>query len=260
MPLVFAVVASLCQAEVKTKVIEYKHGDVVLEGLLAWDDAVATPAKKQPGVLVCPEWWGNNDYSRGRAKQLAELGYVAFAIDMYGKGKLTEDPKQATAWSGEMYSAPKMMRERAAAGLATLVAQPQVDASHVAAIGYCFGGTVALELARSGADLRAVVTFHGGKLAALDDPASNSKIKATLTICHGEVDGFVSAEELAKFREEMKAAKVDYEFLAYAGAMHSFTNPNCGKYNIPGIAYDAKADARSWEHMKTAFKEAFARK
>ena len=104
------------------------------------------------------------------------------------------------------------------------------------------------------------MTFHGGKLAALDDPASNSKIKATLTICHGDADPFVSPEEIAKFRDEMKAAKVDYEFLAYAGAVHSFTNPNCGKYGIPGIGYDAKADARSWEHMKSAFKEAFARK
>jgi dienelactone hydrolase len=258
--LVVAALASLARAEVKTKVIEYKHGDVVLEGFLAWDDALATPAKKQPGVVVCPEWWGNNDYSRGRAKKLAELGYVAFAIDMYGKGKLTEDPKQATAWSGEMYGAPKTMRERAAAGLATLVAQPQVDASRVAAIGYCFGGTVALELARSGADLRSVVTFHAGKLAALDDPASNSKIKATLTVCHGDADGFVSAEEIAKFRDEMKVAKVDYEFIAYAGAVHSFTNPDCGKYGIPGIAYQAKADARSWEHMQSAFREAFARK
>lgn len=252
--------AAFARAEVKTKVIEYKHGDVVLEGLLAWDDALATADKKQPGVLVCPEWWGNNDYARGRAKQLAELGFVAFSIDMYGKGKLTEDPKQATAWSGEIYGNPKMLRERAAAGLATLVAQPQVDASRVAAIGYCMGGTVALELARTGAALRSVVAFHAGKLASLVDAADNSKIKATVTICHGEIDPYTEPAEVAKFREEMKAANVDYEFIGYAGAVHSFTNPNCDKYKIPGISYNAKADARSWEHMKSAFAEAFGKK
>lgn len=258
--LVVSIVALLpASAEVRTKVIEYEHGDVVLEGLLAWDDAVATDKTPQPGVVVCPEWWGNNDYSRGRAKQLAELGYVAFAIDVYGKGKLTKDPAQAAAWSGELYGSPEVGRGRAQAGLAVLTSQPQVDKSRLAAIGYCMGGTVALELARTGADLDVVVAFHAGKLTALGDASDNEKIKATVTVCHGLDDAFVSAEELAGFHAQMKAAKLDYQFCAYAGAVHAFTNPNAGAFGIPGVAYNALADRRSWELMKSAFAEAFAK-
>jgi dienelactone hydrolase len=244
-------------AEVRTQVIEYKHGDVVLEGLLAWDDAVATAKTPQPGVIVCPEWWGNNDYPRGRAKQLAELGYVALAIDVYGKGKLTKDAEQAGKWAGELYGAPDVARGRAQAGLALLVQQPQVDKTRLAAIGYCMGGTIALELARTGADLDAVVAFHAGKLTAMGDAADNSKIKAVLTVCHGQDDAFVSAEELENFHAQMKAAKLDYQFLSYAGAVHAFTNPNADKAGVPGVAYHAAADRRSWEHMKLALAEAF---
>lgn len=245
-------------AELRTRVIEYRHGDVVLEGFLAWDDAKATEDHKRPGVLVCPEWWGNNDYARSRARQLAELGYVAFSIDVYGKGKLTADPQQASAWAGELYGNPELGRARAQAGLAQLVAQPQVDPQQLAAIGYCMGGTVALELARTGADLDVVVAFHAGKLTSLGSADDNARIKASLTICHGLADAFVSDEELANFHAQMKAAKLTYQFLAYSGAVHAFTNPDAGKFGVPGVAYDKLADQRSWEHMKLAFGEAFA--
>lgn len=251
------VLASSAAAEVKTRVVEYRHDGVVLEGFLAWDEAKASEAKKQPGVIVCPEWWGNNDYPRSRARALAELGYVAFAIDVYGKGKLTSDPKEASAWAGELYGNPALGRARAMAGLAQLTAQPQVDATRLAAIGYCMGGTVALELARTGADLDSVVAFHAGKLTALGDAADNAKIKAKLTVCHGLADTFVSDEELASFHAQMKAAKVGYQFLAYSGAAHAFTNPNADRAGIPGVAYDELADERSWEHMKLALAEAF---
>ncbi len=246
-------------AEVQTKVIEYKHGEVVLEGLLAWDDARASEKTPQPGVLVCPEWWGNNDYSRGRARQLAELGYVALAIDVYGKGKLTTDPGQASEWAGELYGAPELARGRARAGYALLASQPQVDKSRMAAIGYCMGGTIALELARLGMELKSVVAFHAGKLTAMGDAANNAKIKAVVTICHGQDDAFVTPEELANFHAQMKAAKLDYQFISYSGAVHAFTNPSADKFGVPGVSYNAAADRRSWEHMKSAFAEAFGR-
>jgi dienelactone hydrolase len=256
----FAALASgpSATAELRTRVVEYEHEGVVLEGFLAFDDAQASEQKKQPGVLVCPEWWGNNDYPRARAKKLAELGYVAFAIDVYGKGKVTSDPKQAAAWAGELSAKPELGRGRAKAGLAQLVRQPEVDASRLAVIGYCMGGTVALELARTGADLDCVVAFHASKLSALGDAADNAKIKASLTICHGLADTFVSAEDLAGFHAQMKAAKVTYQFLAYSGAVHAFTNPDADKAGLPGVAYDQLADRRSWEHMKLALAEAFA--
>jgi dienelactone hydrolase len=245
-------------AEIRTRVVAYEHEGVALEGFLAFDEALASTAKKQPGVLVCPEWWGNNDYPRSRAKKLAELGYVAFAIDVYGKGKVTADPKQAAAWAGELQGKPERGRGRARAGLAQLVAQPEVDGTRLAAVGYCMGGTVALELARTGADLDCVVAFHASKLTALGDAQDNARIKASLTVCHGLADGFVPDEELAGFHTQMKAAKVTYQFLAYSGAVHAFTNPDADKAGIPGVAYDALADRRSWEHMKLAFAEAFA--
>lgn len=251
--------ATSASASVQTKTIEYKVGELTLEGLLAWDDAQATPQSKQPGVLVCHEWWGNADYPRERAKQLAELGYVAFALDVYGKGKTTSDPKVASGWLNELFASPATIRERASAGLAQLVAAPQVDATRVGAIGYCMGGTIALELARTGANLRSVVAFHTSKLTSLGDAADDAKIRAVVTVCHGDADAFVEPTEHAKFREQMVAAKVDYQILAYAGAVHAFTNPKAGTYKVPGVEYHARADARSWSHMQSALTEAFAR-
>lgn len=260
---VATLVASAARAEIKLQTIEYKDGDVVLEGYLAFDDAVATKSKPAPGVVVFPEWWGTTEYPKMRAKKLAQLGYVAFAADMYGKGKITDDPKQAGAWAGEFKGDAAKMHKRVEAAIDVLMKQPMVDKARLGAIGYCFGGTCALELARTGAPLKSVVAFHAGQLSAggndKEAAEANGKIHATLTICHGQADTFVPAEEIAKFHAQMKAAKIDYQFTSYADAVHAFTNPDADKYKIPGIGYNAKADARSWELMKSAFAEAFAK-
>lgn len=251
--------APCARAEIRTEILEYRHGEVLLEGFLAWDDQRATEKTPQPGVLVCPEWWGCNDYARSRAKQLAELGYVGFAIDVYGKGKITTDPQQASAWSSAAYADVAVLRARGKLAHDLLAARKNVDKSRLAAIGYCMGGTVALELARTGAPLRSVVAFHAGKLTSLGSAEDNAKITAAITICHGQEDAFVTAEEIASFHEQMKAAKRDYQFLSYAYAVHAFTNPGADAFGIPGVAYDAAADRRSWQHMQLAFTEAFAR-
>lgn len=261
---VFATFPLVARAEVKTRVIEYKDGDVVLEGLLAWDDALASAQKPAPGVVVCPEWWGNNDYSRGRARQIAALGYVAFSVDMYGKGNVTRDPKVAGEWAGAVTKDVEVLRRRVRAGYDVLAASAEVDRTRIGAIGYCMGGTVALELARSGAPLSAVVVFHAGSLLARGDEKAaneaNARIRGILTVCHGQDDAFVPAGDVDKFHAQMKAAKVDYQFVAYAGAVHAFTNPAADAAGIPGVAYNAAADRRSWELMQATFREAFARK
>ncbi|MFO1008654.1 MAG: dienelactone hydrolase family protein [Planctomycetota bacterium] len=246
-------------AGIQTKTLEYEHAGTKLVGFLAWDDAKATEKTPQPGVVVCPEWWGNNDYSHERATKLAELGYVALAIDVYGGGKTTKDPKEAQAWSGELYGNAELGRGRVRAGYDALLRQPQVDKTRIAAIGYCMGGTVALELARTGVELRSVVAFHAGKLTSLGKPEDNAKITAMVTVCHGQDDGFVAPEEISGFHAQMKAAKVAYQFLSYSGAVHGFTNKSADSYGIPGLKYDATADALSWEHMKAAFALAFAK-
>jgi dienelactone hydrolase len=256
-------------AEVKLVSVQYKHGDDMLEGYLAFDDAKVSAKQPAPGVIVCPEWWGTNEYPKQRAKQLAGLGYVAFAIDMYGldatgKPVTTDDPNVAKTLSGAVMGDVQYVRARAKAGYDALVARPEVDKKHVAVIGYCMGGAVALELARSGASLEAVITFHASQLSARGDDktalADNQKIHAFVTICHGLDDGFVPAADVEKFHAQMKAAKVDYQFVGYVGAVHAFTNPEADKYKIPGVAYNAKADARSWELMKSALHEAFTRR
>jgi dienelactone hydrolase len=180
--------ATAARADIKTKDIEYKHGDVVLQGTLAWDDSVKD---KRPGVMVVHEWWGCNDYAKARAKQLAALGYVAFACDMYGKGVTTTDPAQAGKLAGAIRKDNKVYRERAAAGLKVLADQPMVDAKNLAAIGYCFGGTTVLQLACSGADLKAVVSFHGGLFKPTPEDAKS--IKCKVLICNGAADTFIDA-------------------------------------------------------------------
>lgn len=239
---------------VQTQRIEYKEGDTVLEGVLAWDDTKASAERPAPGVVVCPEWWGMNDYSQSRAKQLAELGYVAFAIDVFGKGKVTTDPKQAGQWAGEVMKDEKVRRARAAAGLKVLLDQKMVDRSKVAAIGYCMGGTLAVELARTGADLKAVVAFHASTYTA-QNAADNKQIKGTVVVCQGAEDTFVPEGEQIKFEKQMKEAGVDFVLAVYSGAVHAFTNPNVDGLGIPGVKYDKNADARSWKLMQDIFAE-----
>ena len=231
-------------AAVQTKSIEYKAGDTTLKGVLAWDDAVSG---KRPGVIVVHEWWGNNDYPRRRAQQLAELGYVGFAVDMYGDGKTTADAKQAAQWSDAVIQDRDALKARARAALETLQAQPLVDPQRVAAIGYCFGGLVVLEMARAGMDLDGVVSFHG--TLATRTPAARGTVKARVLVLTGEADDFVPPQQVEAFRREMDEAGVTYDVKTYPDAQHAFTNPDADKAGLKSVKYDAKADRQSWEEM-----------
>jgi dienelactone hydrolase len=240
------------QAEVVTEVVSYMHGEVELEGYLAWDNALDG---KRPGVVVVHEWTGLNDYNKMRCRQLAEMGYVAFAVDIYGKGIRPQTREEASAQATIYRSDRPLMRARINAGLDVLLNNDLCDRERVAAIGYCFGGGTVLELARSGADIAGVVSFHGN----LDtpDPSVAENIHCKVMVCHGAADPYVPAEQVQAFHEEMHTAKVDFQFIAYGGAVHSFTNPEAGDDPSQGVAYDANADRRSWEHMKAFFSELF---
>jgi dienelactone hydrolase len=205
-------------------------------------------------VLVVHEWWGLNDFAKDRARELAKEGYVAFAVDMYGKGTVTKDPKAAGELAGKLKGDRKLMRRRIVAGLNAAKANPCVDPSRVAAIGYCFGGTAVLELARSGADIAGVVSFHGG----LDtpDPQDAKNIKCKVLVLTGADDKSVPASQVAAFEDEMRQAKVDYQVVIYGGAVHGFTNPANGDDPSKNVAYNEKADKRSWQAMKDFFGEA----
>ena len=246
------IMASAAQAEVRSERIEYRQGDTLLEGYLSYDDSMAG---KRPGVLVVHEWWGLNDYAKQRTEQLARLGYVAFAIDMYGKGKTTSDPKQAGEWAGAFKNDRKLCRDRAAAGLEVLKKRPQVDPARIAAIGYCFGGMVVLEMARGGAELKGVVSFHGS--LATPKPGDAKSIRGKVLVLHGADDPFESPAEIAAFQEEMRRAGVDWQMVYYGGAVHSFTNPESGKSGIKGVGYNEAADRRSWMAMRLFFDEIF---
>jgi dienelactone hydrolase len=244
--------ASVGSAALKSQTIIYKHGGANLEGYLVYDDAIQG---KRPGVVVVHEWWGHNDYVNKRADQLASLGYVAFALDMYGKGQVTDDFKKAAEISGVFKSDRNLMRARANAGLKVLLKNDFVDDKRIAAMGYCFGGTVALEMARAGMDLKGVVSFHGG----LDtpDPSDAKKIKGKVLVLTGGDDYYVPAAQVAAFEDEMKKANVDWQVNVYSHAVHGFTNAANRTDNSKGLAYNAEADARSWEAMKAFFIEIF---
>jgi dienelactone hydrolase len=235
-----------------TKAIDYRQGGQALQGWLAYDDSVRG---SQPGILVFPEWWGLTDYPKHRAEQLAKLGFVAFAADMYGKGIVTDDPNQAGQLSNKVKGDLDLMRARAAAALDQLKSDPRVDPKRIAAIGYCFGGTVALELARSGADLAGVVSFHGGLDTSRPEDAKN--IKGKILVCTGGDDAFVPPQQIAAFEDEMRKGNVDWQVNIYGGAHHAFTNPDADKHHIPNIGYNAKADHRSWAAMQGFFDEIF---
>ena len=245
--------ASLCanvlNAEIKTETVEYKQGDTALEGVLVYDDAVKEP---RPGVLIVHQWKGISDYERKRAAMLAELGYVAFCADIYGKGVRPGNPKDASAEAGKYKKDRALLRERVNAGLETFRKQKAVDPKKIAAIGYCFGGTTAIELARSGADVAGVVSFHGGLDSPKPDDGKN--IKCKVLACHGADDPFVPAKDLEAFEGEMRTAKVDWQLIKYGGAVHSFTDWGADGA-MAGAKYDEKADKRSWEDMKGFFKE-----
>ena len=239
---------------IKEENVTYSADTVTMNGLVAYDSG---SIEKRPGVLVVPEWWGLNDYSKSRAKQLAGLGYIAIAVDMYGNGKIAENPEQAGKLAMPFYQNPQMAKARFDAALAKLKSYPQTDTSKIAAIGYCFGGSVVLNVAKLGDNLNAVVSFHGN-LAGV--PADKNLLKAKILVCHGAEDKFVPATEVDAFKKQMDSIKADYTFKVYPGATHAFTNPNATatgkKFSMP-ITYNAAADSASWKDMQDFFGRVF---
>jgi dienelactone hydrolase len=254
LPLLFTIIAANARAEIKTETIPYKVGDTQYIGYLAYDDAVAG---KRPGVLVVHEWWGLNDYAKKRTEELAKLGYVAFAADLYGDGKTTDHPADAGKMAGEVRANVGEWRKRAEAALDVLTSQPQCDNEKLAAIGYCFGGATALQLAYAGADLDAVATFHGALPAAT--PQEAKQIKAELQINHGADDPMIDAAAVAAFKKPLDEAGAKYKFIAYPGAVHSFTVSTADKVGLPGMKYNKAADEKSWAAMQELFKQKLGR-
>jgi dienelactone hydrolase len=239
-------------SQIHTESIEYKDGSTTLKGYITYDES---SKDVRPGILVVHEWWGLNDYTKMRCGMLAKLGYFAFAADIYGDGFQTTAMEEAGKHAGTFRNDRLLMRKRINLALDELKKQKLVNPDKIAAIGYCFGGTVALELARSGADIKGIVSFHGG----LDtpDPADAKNIKAKILVLTGGDDPNVKDEQVENFKKEMRDAGVDYEICIYGGAVHAFTNPNAGSDNSRGMAYNEKADKRSWEAMKSFFNEIF---
>lgn len=232
-------------AGLKTGPFEYKDGEEILEGYLAVPKNMKS---KNPAVLIVHDWMGPSDFTRNRAAELAKMGYVAFAVDIYGKSLRPKDGKEAGAAAGKFKSNIPLLRQRIALGLAELKKMKEVDSKKIVSMGYCFGGTTSLELARSGADIAGAASFHGGLSTPVSTDAKN--IKAPLLIMHGAIDPYVPENEVLAFQKEMNDAKVEYEFISYSGAVHAFAVPKAGSDIKSGAAYDAKADKKSWVAFK----------
>ena len=247
MVLVFAG-AALAETRIEGKTVEYSAQGVVMKGYLAYPENIKG---KQPGVLVVHEWWGLNDYARKRARMLAEVGYTALAIDMYGEGKQATHPDDAGKFASEVMKNFDAAKARFTAAMDFLKQQPTVDPTRIAAIGYCFGGGVVLNMARQGVDLKGVASFHGSLTAV--KPAQTGKVKAKILVMTGADDKFVPPEQVEAFKKEMKAAWADFQVISYPGAVHSFTNPEATalgkKFNLP-LAYNADADKKSWLELQ----------
>jgi dienelactone hydrolase len=243
------------KADIKTKDVEYQFDGITFKGQLTWDDAIAG---KRPGVLVVHEWWGLDDYAKSRAKQLAGLGYVAFACDMYGNGQVAQHPTDAGKMASTVRKNADIWRGRAKAALKVLSDFEKTDPSRLASMGYCFGGTTSLQLAYTGADLKAVVTFHSA-ITPLPTEEQLKNVKAKILVCHGAEDNFIKKEDLEKFQDLVKGAKIPFQLESYPGAVHSFTVEGADKHMIKGMAYNADADKKSWESMKKLFAEVFAK-
>ncbi len=230
--------------------VTYTDGSITMNGLVVYDSSVSG---KRPGILVVPEWWGISDYSRSRARQLAGLGYIALAVDLYGDGKLAATPDSAMALAGPFYKDPMLAKSRFEAAMAKLKSYAQTDSTKLAAIGYCFGGTQVINMAKLGEDLKGVVSFHGG-LATL--PANKDLLKSELLVLNGGADSLVPAADIARFRKGMDSIGAKYTFKSFDGALHAFTNPastaNGKKFNMP-IAYNPAADTASWKDMRDFF-------
>lgn len=243
---------SIVRADVITKVIDYDHDGITFSGTLVYDDKVQ---EKRPGILVVHDWMGHGPFAIEKAKELAAMGYVAFAVDMYGKGIYCKDAQEASGRAGKLKADRPLLRGRIQAGLQVLKNQSQVDPSKTGAMGFCFGGTTSIELARSGADVNGVVSFHGGLETSL--PAQAGTVKAKILALHGADDPFVPPAEVANFEKEMKSAKCNWELVAYGNAVHSFTNKAAGVDNSKGAAFNEQANQRSMTAMKNFFREVF---
>ncbi len=252
-PLIFLILFTYnLKAQIITEVVEYKYNDTILEGYLAFDKSVEG---KRPAIIVFHEWTGINDYIRTRVEQLAGLGYIVFAGDIYGKGVRPSDRKEAGALSSKYKNNIPLMRERAEKAYEYIQNHELSSEDKIAAIGYCFGGFVALELARSGVDLKGVVGIHGN--LKTPEPADNDSIKASILILHGALDPYVSDDEVLAFRSSLEEYNKDYQILYYGNAVHAFTNPDSGNDPTKGSAYNEKADRRSYRAMLNFFEEIF---
>jgi dienelactone hydrolase len=230
--------------------LSYSEGDTTCIGYLAKPSTTA-PA---PGVIIIHEWWGLNDHARNTANRLAEAGYFALAADMYGNGHTAKDAAEAGELAGRFKNDPVLARQRFEAALSALKSVEGVDASRIAAIGFCFGGTVCLEMARQGLDLKGVVSFHGGLKTVVGQ--SGAPVRAKVLVCHGADDPLVSAGEIADFEADMRARKADWQLIKYSDAVHSFTNPSATGEN-PAVKYNETAARRSWAAMMQFFGEIF---
>ncbi|MEO7120995.1 MAG: dienelactone hydrolase family protein [Ginsengibacter sp.] len=242
----------------KTGIIEqpvsYNVNGKTYDGYVTYD---SNQTGKRPAILVVHEWWGLTDYPRSRAKQLAGLGYIAMAVDMYGDGKIADDPKTAQELATPYYKDPMLAKTVLDAAIDKLKTFPETDSSKMAAIGYCYGGYVVLNAAKLGANLKGVVSFHGDLSGA---PVNKDLLKAQVLVCHGEADQFVTAQSVDAFKKSMDSAGIPFTFKSYPNATHAFTNPKATemgkKFNMP-IAYNAAADSASWNDMKDFFKKIF---
>ena len=244
--------AATADAALQSKKVTYKHGDQDCIGYLAWDDAVQGP---RPGVLVVHEFWGLDAYAKRRADQLAALGYIAFAADMYGEGKLVDHPKDASALAGAVRKNVEDWRKRGTEALEVLKSQPECDGTKLAAIGYCFGGSTVQQLAFAGTDLKAIASFHGGLVNPT--PEQVKAIKAKILICNGADDPFIPPKAVQEFKDALDKNGGKYEFENYPGTVHSFTVPEADevgkKFSLP-LKYNKDSDEKSWAQMKTLFK------
>ena len=254
--LLLLTMARPAMADVTTETIEYRDGDIGLVGFLAYDSAKAKATTPLPGVMIVHQWMGVTDYEKSRCEQLAKLGYVAFACDVYGAGVRPSDTREAGATAGIYKNDRELYRHRLNLGLAELRKQKQVAEGKLAAIGYCFGGTGVIELARSGAKVDGVVSFHGGLDSPTPDDGKN--ISAKVLICHGADDPFVSPSDIDAMKAEFNGHQVDWQMNIYSGAVHSFTQPMAGNDNSKGAAYNEQADVRSFQAMAGFFNELFS--
>jgi dienelactone hydrolase len=237
--------------------VYYRHGATSLEGYIAYPKDAYFSKKKYPAVLVIHEWWGLNDYAKRRADQLADLGYIALAADMFGGGRNSDNVEDAKAWSSALYGTP-LMAQRAQAALDVLRKDPRVDADRIIVIGYCFGGTAAVELAYSGAPVKGAVSFHGNPVPPTDEQAA--ALKARLLILIGAMDPMFDTAATKKLTDGLNKTNADFEIISYSGSVHSFTSPQADTRNMEGVAYNKNADERSWKQLQVFMKQVFEQK